>query len=117
MFNVEIKNPMCGAAYQVLFERFLPAYCSDRDRQAQICAGFREVLAWAKTQPPEVHAGYLWAIEKMTDDIEHRLKINDLGTQVQEVVKTIPRPPAEISDELKRMIDPTRLRLMTGENE
>ena len=93
MFNVEVSNPMNGAAYQVLFERFLPAYCSDRARQAQILTGFREVLDWAATQSPEINTAYQWATKKMVEDIEHRLKINDLGNQVQEVVKTIPRPP------------------------
>ncbi len=92
MFNVEISNPTNGAAYQVLFEQFLPAYCNTRERQAEILAGFAKVTEWAQTQPPDVQAGYLWAIKKISEDIEHGLKINDLGNQVQAVFQTIPRP-------------------------
>ncbi|NTG07245.1 hypothetical protein [Rhizobium rhizogenes] len=93
MFNVEVSNPMNGAAYQVLFERYLPAYCSTRERQAEILSGFKQTMEWAATQPPDVLAAYQWATNKLTEDLENRLKINDLGNQVQSLVKTIPRPP------------------------
>lgn len=95
MINVEVPNPTNGAAFQVLYERFHLAFCSTRGRQAEILAEFAKIAEWASTQPPAVKDGYLWAIKKHSDDIEHRLKINDLGNQVQAVFKTIPRPPED----------------------
>ncbi len=92
MINVEVSNPMQGAAYQVLFEQFLPAYCSTRERQAEIQADFAKVAEWAQTQPPDVYGAYLWAIKKLSEDIEMRLKASDLGTKVAAAYQSIPRP-------------------------
>ncbi len=92
MHNVEVSNPMQGAAYQVLFEQFHPDYCNTRERQAEILADFAKVTEWAQTQPPDIRAGYLWAIKLLSENIERRLKISDLGNQVQVVYRTIPRP-------------------------
>ena len=92
MFNVEISNPINGAAYQVLFEKFLPAYCNTRERQAEITASFADITEWATTQPPEIHSAYVWAMKKISEDIEHRLKVNDLGNQVVAAYQSIPKP-------------------------
>ncbi|MGN6148816.1 MAG: hypothetical protein ACTHPD_09780 [Rhizomicrobium sp.] len=92
MIAVEISNPTNGAAYQVLFEQFLPDYCNTRERQKEILAGFAKVAEWAQTQPPDVMAGYMWAMQKMTEDMERRIKISDLGSQVQAIYQIIPRP-------------------------
>ena len=92
MFNVEVSNPLQGAAYQVLFEQFLPAFCNTRERQAEIVADFAKITEWAQTQPPEVQGAYIWAIKTISEDIEHRLKINDLGNQVIAAHQSIPRP-------------------------
>lgn len=93
MFNVEIPRPENGAAYQILFERTHPAYCTTRERQAEIKAEFDHVLVWAASQPPEVNAAYTWAVALILRDVEANIARNDLASGVQHHLQTTPRPP------------------------
>lgn len=92
---IEVSNPIRGAAYQVLFERFNPANCSNRDHQSGIKLGLDAVLLWAKEQPEETYDAYKWATEKMLEQLEQRMVQNELGSAVGEAFKTIARPPGK----------------------
>jgi len=92
MISIEVPNPTNGAAYQVLFEAVQPAFCTTRDRQAEIKADFDKVTEWAKTQPPEVYGAYLWAIKEISKSIDQRMAANDLGNQVIAAYQSIPKP-------------------------
>lgn len=93
MINLEVANPMNGAAWRVLFERVRPADCFTRTRQAQIAAEFDGILAWAATQRQDVKASYEWAAKKLLADIENQLKCIDMNSQVAACYGNIARPP------------------------
>jgi hypothetical protein len=91
---VQISNPLNGAAYQVLFELVAPAYCSTRQRQAEIQGEFKRVLDWASGEGQEIFAAYSWAADEILKGVDQLCVNAELGAKVQAAVASIPRPPS-----------------------
>lgn len=90
---VEIKNPMFGAAYNLLYARFQPHMCFDRLRQAEILSEYVKIGEWAKTQDATTRRAYTWAIELLTKQMERQVGGNEMGNRVLVAQQTIPKPP------------------------
>lgn len=91
--NVEAPKPMHAAAYQVIYERFLPVFCTSREREAEILEGFAEVLLWARDQPKDIRQAYEWACRSMTDDLARKMRIQEFQQKQIDMFKVIVRPP------------------------
>lgn len=91
--NVEVPNPVHGAAFQILYERTCPVDCTTRERQADIQRDLNGVAVWATAQAAEVREAYLWSIRKLTEMLENHLRMQEIQRPIPELVKTLPRPP------------------------
>lgn len=93
MINVTPKNPLAGAAYQILYEKWHPHFVQTREQQAAVLNEFDLVYAWASLQPAHVERAYKWALKELEKAMELGLQAREIGLAVHGHLQTIPRPP------------------------
>ena len=91
--NLEIVNPLHGAAFQILYARVSPQLCLTRERQVEIKADFDTIVVWANQQPINVRGAYVWATQTILSEIDRAMVRNELGRNVVAALETMPRPP------------------------
>ena len=93
MITVEVSSPLRGAAYQILFQRVAPSFCTTRERQAEIKATLGAVIGWATAQNASTRDAYIWAAGLILEQIEAQLKSTELSRACAVAMETIARPP------------------------
>ena len=94
MLNIEVENPMRGAAWRVLYERLYPHHCVTHERKAEIKAEIDSILEWAKSQHPDTREAYDWSAKRILSDIDRQMKVVDMNNQVNDIYGKIARPPS-----------------------
>jgi hypothetical protein len=89
-----------GAAYKVLFENWDPDGCNAPEKLNALTAKAKVVQDWASTQEKIICDAYVKASLELMRRAEKVLENNVRSNQMNEMTKTIARPPGyEVSDE------------------
>jgi hypothetical protein len=81
-----------AAAYQVLMARVQPLACITNQREEEIRREFISLESWICNQTIEIASGYRAAITEMLKDIRTRVSQYEWAAEVQEELKSFPRP-------------------------
>ncbi len=98
---METSDALNQAAYRVLYERFQPMTCSNRDVLEQTIQGLGMVANWANEQPSDVRMAYRRAIVAITSEAFQWLDRHEQGFAAEKAYKKLLPGPPEWSELLK----------------